>query len=341
MESQTKKKNSYFSKITLNKINKSPTQLAKILDKVSKKSSNDNNINKKLRNGLIDHPLTYLTVQSPYDFIVAKNSSARLKLRQSDFKTLVADELSVDAVKYALAMIMPSKIEAQFQVCIGFNEFQSVKESHFQTEKLFLVNTLDEPTLIIVDFKHKIMSFVNPKQLNSPDAEIYHSQFNKVCAQFNEKEVNLKCLDHPLQNDSGLSIINFVEQYLKYGAMNISCVTSDYRLELQHRVLRSSTDMRKTCIVCGTLDFGDWVQCDFYKRWTHTTCIGKNADDVKDDTIHYFCIICEANTPKEELKTLMENGEDSSSQSTDILETIAEESSFDSSLTADAGHQGS
>lgn len=57
------------------------------------------------------------------------------------------------------------------------------------------------------------------------------------------------------------------------------------------------------------------IKCDYCNRRTHLSCIKKTEDDVKEDAIHYFCIICEANTTKSQLKSLF----------TDVLETILED----------------
>lgn len=86
--------------------------------------------------------------------------------------------------------------------------------------------------------------------------------------------------------------MNFIDQYLKNGAINAPFDAMEYRLELQHRILRSSTNMIKACIICGTTTEGTWVQTE---------------EERKNDTIHYFCIICVANTPKSELHALFKD----------------------------------
>ncbi len=101
------------------------------------------------------------------------------------------------------------------------------------------------------------------------------------------------------RNNAAVSLVNFIQQYLSNGTINSKFDTKEYRLELQQKILRSSTNMNKTCIVCGTLDGGGWVCCDCCGRWCYLPCIDKTDEDVKEDTIHYFCIIYEGNPPRE------------------------------------------
>lgn len=114
-------------------------------------------------------------------------------------------------------------------------------------------------------------------------------QKNKAAMLTDLKEVNL---NHPLVKnslDSAPSVINFVQQYLQRGKIDTPFNNAEYRLELQHKILRLSTFMTRSCIICG-LTNGEsvWVQCDVSKRWTHCICIGKDAEELKDDTIHYL-----------------------------------------------------
>lgn len=323
---KSKRKFSHFLKRSFNKINTSSTQLSKILTKSSNLKKRNSNSIKKLKNGLVDHPPTYLAYEGRHDFVVAKNSVEKLKLYQSDFKTLMDGELSLSTVQYILPMILTQsgKLGIRFVVQSGSIRFSDLKNI-FDSKILFLLNISENPSLAIINLQHKCFSYLNSADSDSEIDEIEFKEFYNFVELNNKKfgtkyEFNLKRLPYRLEKNpnSAVSTLHFIQQYI-YKTKEQPFVAADYRLELQHRILRTSTDMRKTCIICGTLEDGDWVCCDYCDRWSHLTCIGKTAEEVKEDTVHYFCIICEANTSKDELKSLIENIESD-------LETINEES---------------
>jgi hypothetical protein len=154
-------------------------------------------------------------------------------------------------------------------------------------------------------------------------ANTIYEQFEKHLINSNmavPKQWNQVYMEHPIVSDTGVSVIKFIQQYLKNGVIHDPFDSMEYRTVLQHQILRSSTNMSKICILCGTTSDGAWVNCDCCKRWTHCACINKTEEELKNDTVHYFCIICESNTPKAELRSLLKDITEDG-----CLETIPEE----------------
>lgn len=73
--------------------------------------------------------------------------------------------------------------------------------------------------------------------------------------------------------------------------------------------------MDNKCIICGNLaTTGNHVKCDHCERWTHTQCIGDDDGQMQDETIHYFFIICLANTSSQSLQDIAEEDSQQNSQ---------------------------
>lgn len=108
----------------------------KLLEKMSrpsKKSPKTNSV-KKLPNGLIDHPQTYLSPEQT--FIVAKNYATKLRLHQHDYKSLVADNLLTnEIVNYIVRKFITQydNKNKQFEMSVNqcrFNLIRNWKQKH-------------------------------------------------------------------------------------------------------------------------------------------------------------------------------------------------------------------
>lgn len=171
--------------------------------------------------------------------------------------------------------------------------------------------------------------YIDPTVQNPAEANPIYVQFEKNLHQSNKtvpKQWNQVNLEHHIVDDTGVSVINFIQQYLKNGLIYYSFDSMEYHIELQHQILRSSTNMSKIC------SDGAWVNCDCCKRGTHCICINK-TEELKNDTIHYFCIICKANTPQSALHSLFKDVTEEGCLQT-IPEEVVKPSNYENSQSA-------
>lgn len=219
-----KRKFSYFNKGTLKKIQRSPTQLKKYWKEHQKKKNSKTLSSKRMKNGLIDNPGTYIAPQS--NFVVAKNSAVKQKLYQSDYKTLVAGDPSINALNYILSMIISQsgKTEVQFKFGGGSSiVFDQLKKKTVQSTTWFLLDNNGTHSLTIINFRKRTFSFVSPPTLHSPEGEAVFLEFEKQVEEHNNScgtklKFAIKLLDHQIVKEPGditASLIHFTEQYLK------------------------------------------------------------------------------------------------------------------------------
>lgn len=204
--------------------------------------------------------------------------------------------MSIETIDFILQILTTQngKNSIQYDVSIDTFHFDLVSQWEKTTQICFFVNFINQKsTLAIIDFQKKyFVTLIHWTVLQNMMKFLHHF---RIVWKLN--------LPHDIVNssiDSSVAIINFIDQYLKKQTINAPLSPTDYRSELKHRILRTSKNMSKACIICGTHTKGAWVQCDCCNRWTHCECVQENEEELKDDTIHYFCIICVANTTQTE-----------------------------------------
>lgn len=320
-----KPKFSHINASTLNKIQQDPKKLTAITNndnKIVKQSKAHSKSNVPKGNHLIDHPVSYFSPNE--DFVVASVGGAK-NLTQGYYKQLIGNtKLSNHLIAYILDMYAKQyktksvqleiynsssliektkrpilKITKQIVLAVHFDD---VKE-HF---RLIIVNTTDS-TLAVIDPMY-------PHDLAWKHLSNFHEFLRKhkafkedTCIQLADAELwKAKEFPHQLQKDAvncGVFVLNFIKQYLKTGKIDRPIETELYRNELLHQILRTSVCMSDRCVKCGSgenvkqKDKLDWVQCDNCDRWTHITCSNSDAD-FADESIHFFCIICDANASR-------------------------------------------
>lgn len=114
--------------------------------------------------------------------------------------------------------------------------------------------------------------------------------------------------------DSGVFILNFAKQFLASTKMSQEIDPNEYRLELQHLVLRKASNMKDKCVICGykvppnfEREKVYWIQCCSCDRWDHIPCAELNTKGLEDKFTMYFCFICKASANMLYVMTLIVN----------------------------------
>lgn len=239
--------------MSLRKVQKSPTAIQKLLQKTTKKSSKRSDNIKKLPSGLIDHPETYLAPKET--FIVARNN--KKKLNSKDYRSLAAaEDLSIETINFILRMLIirnGNKI-IRYDLSIDKFNFASINKWRETNQLCFFINKANQKcSLSIVDVRNQIFFYVDPLDCAAECNEVFAAFQNfldpipDTTREFKQNNIQYDTTNSTV--DSSVAVIYFIDQYLKTQTINAPFNATEYRSELQHLILRSSTNMSKSCIM--------------------------------------------------------------------------------------------
>lgn len=320
-----KKKFSHFNASTLHKIKDNPTKLKEILYDEKKQTRSKAKTKASKGNWIIDHPATYYAPQ--VDFVVA--STGALTLSQNLYKELLPNvRLSNHVISYILAVFSRQyrTKSVQFEIYKTNTIIEQLDRPILKITKdillaIYYVESIKHFNLVIVNSTDATFSVIDPMDPTDISAKYLpafhrflekHKSFDGGAHLVESSLWACKHYKHQLQVDTvncGIYVLQFIKQFLLHGKIDEQFSPDDYRVELQHEILRKSIDMHGRCIKCGLGKYKDkllWVQCDHCQRWVHSDC-AETDENIADESIHYFCLICLSNSPKVYLQSNVQN----------------------------------
>ncbi|KAJ6647800.1 JmjC domain-containing histone demethylation protein 1 [Pseudolycoriella hygida] len=116
---------------------------------------------------------------------------------------------------------------------------------------------------------------------------------------------NIMTMKYSPIDDPMLFTLRYVQNYIEHKKVDEKVNCDLFRTELLHLILWKSTSMRNRCVECGLAELPEkdgetstsWIECSSCKRWIHIECLQLDIEKEEDETLIYFCVVCQANTP--------------------------------------------
>lgn len=234
-----------------------------------------------------------------FQFIVAKSNGSLLS--NTSFDTLRPfTDISKSLMEYII-QIFPKSVQLEL------NKTEDIVKKVNVTVKLtkkiiFLILYEDHHWLLfILNKEKKTFAMLNPTHSQLRQRNFF-STFSSYIKEHNQKfnikseewtEISIQHNKSDNEYDSGIYIYDFMMQYKNTANIKKTISHADVmRKEIKLKLLQLSENMRNACLICGSLDETNMVECTKCARWIHDVCVGIKISSIKVDDI-YNCPICE------------------------------------------------
>lgn len=264
------------------------------------------------QNGLINDT-SYYKVHSNRDYTVAKFDNSNFILKEvlsSDFDTLSKKNWLCGSVVSILLHIYNTNADYQiieetlstslFSESITSSEMEHIARRVQITNKKIVMPTIvngNHFILILADFERNCFTLLDPMTIYEASFNKYLKQFKLFATVYNKINpmhivdcTNLirKSYLHIKQRDGyncGPLIVYFFKQLVSNNSLQHEYNMSTFRCDLKTLILEKSSDMSKSCLICGREVAELRIQCKYCLRYVHDRC---NRDFV----INEFCCLC-------------------------------------------------